>query len=602
MGRTPIALLVVLSATTIHTQDQRAAPPAPTGTGAIAGRALDAQTNEPLVDATVSVTANTPAWPRRDVQTDQNGSFVIRDMPAGNFVVSAKKTGYAYSSFGERFPEDATQWFDLGEGEQARDVTIRAWKTAAVSGRVVDAAGQPVPGVAVQPRRVTSEGNWRMLTSGGRGATTDRDGVYRLTDLPPGNFAIAVPTVPTDGAVGFGGAGAIQATLGYPTSYFPGVVPAGGAEILTLAPGEERRNINITRPSLAMFAVSGVIAGLASDDRTPPQALLMPAETGDPASPIEVARTSVAPNGRFIFPRVPPGRYVVHVVQFPHPPPQPGTSMMLQSITSPDGFGMVGMSSQPVAPMDSSPTLCVDLPVVVDDRDVVGLTGAARPAGRVIGQVVFEGTAPKPSGAAFNRAAIIVMTEEARSLASFQLARIEADGTFTTAALPAGKYSLMPMPQIPSRNSWPAPVWGPEWTVTSTSVAGRPSATGAIDLGAADLTGVAITMGDRAIDLSGVLRDAAGKPRSDGSVYAFPTDRQAWTTAGFNTRVLEIRPARSGAYHLTRGMPGDYYVAAALAGRRDWRDRASLEALANSAVIVRLGAGVKTVLDLTAMK
>jgi hypothetical protein len=594
-----LSVTVVIMAATALTAGQQPEPTKATGTGLIAGRVVDAVSGQSLADASVQISAGSPTWPPRDVFGDAQGRFEIRDMPAGTFWLSARKTGYGYqTSYGSRFPDDvAIQWFDLADGEAARDITLRVWRFASVSGRVVDAAGAPVYGVGVQACTIAVMAGRRLLGPG-RSTSTDRDGVYHLSGLFPGRFLIAVPSVPMDTTHALGGTGAVQATLGHPTMYFPGVISPTDATVLTLAAGEDRTDVNVKRPALTAVSVSGTIGGLVPGQRQLPMAELMLADPGDPATELPVTSTTLAPDGRFRFPRVPPGRYEIRVVQFP-----PGNGTMMQMSTGASGFGWFGSN---LAPMLPDLTRYAEMAVVVAARDIDSLEVATRPGARIRGRLVFEGSGDKPDSARLPDAAIVIETAD-RTLSAFQMARIETDGTFTTVGLPPGKYQVRPLPAplVGQRRQEISPAWGTEWAETSATMYGRPLLNDVIDLGTEDATGLTITMSDRRMELTGAIRDASGRLRPDASIYLFPTDRQAWTGAGgFGAAELrEIRPNRLGVYRATMWRPGEYYVVAAVAGARpDWREASFVDGLAASSMVVPLASGDKRILDLTIVR
>lgn len=67
--------------------------PGPEGFGTITGTVVDAQTNAPLADATVSVTGT-----GLSTTTDASGSFTIADVPAGGRTVVAALAGFVETS------------------------------------------------------------------------------------------------------------------------------------------------------------------------------------------------------------------------------------------------------------------------------------------------------------------------------------------------------------------------------------------------------------------------------------------------------------------------------------------------------------------------
>ena len=65
------------------------------------------------------------------------------------------------------------------------------WKNAAITGMVVDEAGEPLVGIQVTSVRRTNVGGRRRFTPGVT-ATTDDRGIYRLARLVPGDYAVAI--------------------------------------------------------------------------------------------------------------------------------------------------------------------------------------------------------------------------------------------------------------------------------------------------------------------------------------------------------------------------------------------------------------------------
>lgn len=60
----------------------------PKGEGSISGVVLHASTNQPIAGVSISTSPATTA-----VVTDAEGKFILRDVPGGNYAISAKKAG-----------------------------------------------------------------------------------------------------------------------------------------------------------------------------------------------------------------------------------------------------------------------------------------------------------------------------------------------------------------------------------------------------------------------------------------------------------------------------------------------------------------------------
>jgi hypothetical protein len=134
--------------------------PIPQGTGLILGQAVDAGSNRPVPGALVTLNLRA-ARPIRAL-ADGQGRFVFRDLPKGNFSLTATKPGYVDGAFGRMRPAGPQVAFELGEGERASNVAIALWKFAAITGFVQENwashVGWPV---RVLRRRIVG-GQWKF--------------------------------------------------------------------------------------------------------------------------------------------------------------------------------------------------------------------------------------------------------------------------------------------------------------------------------------------------------------------------------------------------------------------------------------------------------
>jgi hypothetical protein len=87
------------------------------------------------------------------VLTGPGGFFVLTAMPAGHFTLTAEFPGYLPGVFGRRRIDGPGIRLELGDRERRGDVVIRMWKDAAIAGRVLDEAGEPLVGLTVQAMR-----------------------------------------------------------------------------------------------------------------------------------------------------------------------------------------------------------------------------------------------------------------------------------------------------------------------------------------------------------------------------------------------------------------------------------------------------------------
>ena len=116
--------------------------------------------------------------------TDRAGHFVARGLPVGPCEIAACDPA---GNLG-------TATVALAAATSATAPALAYEPGAALAGRVVDAAGRPLPGVRVHVASTHSgrPPNWQF--AGGSGQT-DRDGRYRIRGLRPGDFCVVVRDV-----------------------------------------------------------------------------------------------------------------------------------------------------------------------------------------------------------------------------------------------------------------------------------------------------------------------------------------------------------------------------------------------------------------------
>ena len=165
--------------------------PAEEATGTVSGIVVSAKTGEPLTSARVMYQASGRGGFRGGLSADQvaltsiDGRFSFAGLPAGEYSFYCSKTGY-----GMRDTFDIEGRVQLGRGETRDDVVLRLQPSAVVTGRVLDANGEPLTGarVFVMSRSYQAgETRWRTMQSD---ATNDL-GEYRLHGLGPGRYVIA---------------------------------------------------------------------------------------------------------------------------------------------------------------------------------------------------------------------------------------------------------------------------------------------------------------------------------------------------------------------------------------------------------------------------
>src|SRR5262249_34530597 len=153
----------------------------------------------------------------------------------------AWKSGFAVATFGAKSPWEPPSILTLEPGQAARGVDIALVRGAAISGRVVDDAGEPVSDVQVRVGRAVPR-NGRLQYQGvSPAATTDDRGEYRIGGLPAGTFVVSAS----------GWIGSVTAVPGevLPArphgSFYPRTPYLGQAQPIVVRGGEDVRAIDV---------------------------------------------------------------------------------------------------------------------------------------------------------------------------------------------------------------------------------------------------------------------------------------------------------------------------------------------------------------------
>ena len=182
----------------------------PAATGLILGRVLDIDTSSgvPGVVVTIATVVDAGQPQGRRTLTDEQGRFVFRSLPKGNYTISTTIGGngnspagflvsglgqpygaYLDGGYGRRRPNGPLQIIELADGQKLGNIDIRIWKGGSIDGTVFDEASEPLAGIVVSAVRRDPDG--RLLY--GPTTRTDDRGLYHLYSLHPGDYVVVVP-------------------------------------------------------------------------------------------------------------------------------------------------------------------------------------------------------------------------------------------------------------------------------------------------------------------------------------------------------------------------------------------------------------------------
>ena len=144
--------------------------------GHISGKVVDAASGSAITDFEVSTMrqAAMAFSPATTPVHGDDGSFTINDVMPGRTDLVVTAEGYVRGS---------ASGIDVAEGQGVDNVELRLDRAAKVSGQVRSSDGGPLSGVFVG---VIDASGGRPVMMGTERATTDADGEYVLTTVPPG--------------------------------------------------------------------------------------------------------------------------------------------------------------------------------------------------------------------------------------------------------------------------------------------------------------------------------------------------------------------------------------------------------------------------------
>lgn len=253
---------------------------------AIDGTVVDSLTHRPVPRARVAL-----IWPggNRSAAADVSGRWSFSGIACARISVSASRFGYLNSGSIGSPPLN----FLLSPDSPAH-IVIELTAQATVTGSVIDENGDPVPGIRVVSYVARVVEGRRQLANAPQTVTNDI-GQFRIAPLEPGRY-----TVCAEPAMG---------QTDYQETCYPAPLEAGAAAAMRLGAGDESdMDFALTRTS--PVRVSGTLAGISSGTRITVLLLRAGAMRAQPSMTADVSA-----DGRFAFPAVPPGSWMMTATQ-----------------------------------------------------------------------------------------------------------------------------------------------------------------------------------------------------------------------------------------------------------------------------------------------
>jgi len=286
-----VLLAILASAGLVNAQNKSAAdaPAQPENpTFVVSGRVVYENTDRPVRRAQIALIQlpGRRASAEHSSATDREGRFAIGGVPAGVYFAFVNSPGiiapYAFTTLTDRGPSES---FDVKaireyctevvvEGSDI-EVTVRARRGGAISGKVTYADGDPAVNVEIAIVRQASKQLHRVLT--GLNATAllslhpDDRGRYRISGVPPGEYVVYASeknTAPQNQSRrGYGFEGIFGSGDALVVTYYGSTPDVNDALKLQVEANSELTGIDITLPDMTPHTIRGTI--IAKLDRIP---------------------------------------------------------------------------------------------------------------------------------------------------------------------------------------------------------------------------------------------------------------------------------------------------------------------------------------------
>lgn len=310
---TPLRLAASLLAMSVVVPAQGPArPSAQPGAWELAGKVISAADGQPLSRAAVTVSSTADRELAQAALTGSDGRFIFHGLAAGKYVLEAQRNGFvaqAYQQHGAFSTAVA-----VGPGLPPLDLLFRLQPEAAISGTVVDDAGDPVRDAQVLLlHKSLLNGQW--ATRMGNSVNSDDRGFYHFGRLLPGRYFVAVQAQPwyarTATQFEAGSVGKLQPNsaevsldVAYPITYYQDATDAGDATPMDLQPGQ-RATADIT---LTAVLAQHIVVRIPDTTQFPRSARLSQQLSDAAAISVSASFQRIAP-GVFQSTGVPPGNY-----------------------------------------------------------------------------------------------------------------------------------------------------------------------------------------------------------------------------------------------------------------------------------------------------
>jgi hypothetical protein len=336
-------------------------------------------------------------------KTGADGHFELRNVPAGQYRLSAVRNGYFEYEYGQKKAGDPGATFTLRPGQRMTELVLKLGRAGVITGKVFDEDGEPMSGANISAVRQVYRDGKRDFQTTDEQITNDL-GEYRLYGLAPGRYYVSSQPQAWNHVVGdreFSGTENATGEKGYSKVYYPSATDPTKATSIEVKEGEEIPSVDILMKQVPVYRIKGKVTNLIAS-RTAGHTHLQIMKRNGAMEWDFTSAGSVKPDGNFEIPEVPPGEYTVLASWY-----------------------------------ESGKFYSTQEDVAVANADVEGLMMAIGPGVDIPGKVVWEG---KPSWIAGNEGVMVAPVQS--GVVFGRTAGVGEDQQFTLKGVPQGVFRL----------------------------------------------------------------------------------------------------------------------------------------------------------------
>ena len=507
--------------------------------GAIGGRVVT-QLGQPVGGAMIVITGSNLT---RMIIADADGRFDAGRFKDGDYQVETGRHGYVLRDPTGQLDSGTARMVHLGGDTRVHDLEIVLARGGAVTGTIVDSAGEPFQGVLVRALRLRPD-NGRMVASlVSVSRLTDDRGRYRVFGLPPGAYLIAASLDAKEHVSGR------ARPPGFAPVYYPGTAHVESAQVVQIELGAAAAAVDLTFAVSSTVRVTGTALNAEGHPLSGRVTLRVSQRSG---SVVPEARLApIGAEGAFALADIAPGDYVLQVQseRGPGVPPEFGSEY-----------------------------------VTVADTDPPPLTVKTTAGATLDGRFIADGRSSLPMFAQSIHAAPVDVDRSPPNGRGPEGLAVHDDGRFYL----TGLYG-------PMRLTYPSL---PGWYLKSMTIGGVDVTDTPFDFGFGDdvFPEAEIVVSNAGASITGTIEDASGKRPPTVILVTFSVNRTNWF---MGSRHIKRATGVNGSFEVSGLPPGEYFVAAVDAlPSSDWQSPETLDTLVPRATRVTVREGQVRTVDL----